>query len=859
MTDQQQQQQHLKSMSVHDLSTTSTTSTLGCWKQRTGAEKMLLVLLVSLFLGFGVAVAILVNTYLRLEERLLAVHGKPSIVTDDSIHHDLVASIATIPPFAVQEPEVCVSVECIEVAARILTSLDDTFDPCEDMSRFACGGWTRRTMETPNSKDVVMILEDLQLKVDHRLKLVLESPSRDSDLKSYAKVRRYFRSCMAENQDSARLASVGRIVQELGPLRPPSATNGSQPEGLDLTELLERIIQYNGAPLFDLGVQVDDRNASRYVINVALPRQSAIMPQFYSNLPHDLLDLVDVNWRESAAGASEGRSRQRRHYPDFFDESTDETGEMPFVDDPALFSAEALGLFQGNGSFLTSIQQISRDQKTVAALRLLRDIGAFRSFSEEEYKSEEASLRRFMNFVDRLTPSDREKKIRQQTTRILNYYTVPQLDQQFDFVNWTAILGRTVGHGVVIDDVVVHYPEILQQIHQMIKATQDKRTVHNAVIVLTVRDLLLELFKPAPGIEKWQFCLQATKGGFGDVLSGIYVRQFSQLKLDTFKSKAQDIFLDLKESIVETIQQSDWLDPISRRRAVRKAKRLQSNLVSPDMFFNTTYLEEVVAEVNIDEAEDFVNSTWRMFGLFRRDFFQLFRKPVDPVTVTWQMLAYPIMANAFYLQHFNSMVLPLALLDDPLFSMETPRYLSLGTLGFIIAHEIMHGFDNSGVEFDENGVRNDILSADSQQIFRQKMDCVASQYSNTFRTEFSHNGSSVVLHVDGLLTLNENVADLGAIKAIVKTHEKWMRRNPVAAARLPGIKYNEQQLMLINAAQAYCAVINPQAYALILGMDEHAPPHDRVNGFMMNLPEYGRIFNCPAGSRLNPVAKCSVW
>ena len=124
------------------------------------------------------------------------------------------------------------------------------------------------------------------------------------------------------------------------------------------------------------------------------------------------------------------------------------------------------------------------------------------------------------------------------------------------------------------------------------------RTVHNAVIVLTVRDLLLELFKPAPGIEKWQFCLQATKGGFGDVLSGIYVRQFSQLKLDTFKSKAQDIFLDLKESIVETIQQSDWLDPISRRRAVRKAKRLQSNLVSPDMFFNTTYLEEVVAEVS---------------------------------------------------------------------------------------------------------------------------------------------------------------------------------------------------------------------------------------------------------------------
>ncbi|KZS13395.1 Endothelin-converting enzyme [Daphnia magna] len=138
------------------------------------------------------------------------------------------------------------------------------------------------------------------------------------------------------------------------------------------------------------------------------------------------------------------------------------------------------------------------------------------------------------------------------------------------------------------------------------------------------------------------------------------------------------------------------------------------------------------------------------------------------------------------------------------------------------------------------------------------MKCVSNQFSNAFRTEYSINGTSIVLKVDGELTLNENVADLGAIKAIVATQTRMAReRGP--APNLPGLNYTHEQIMLINAAQAYCALITPQAYALILGMDEHAPPHDRVNGFMMNLPDYGRIFNCPAGTRLNPKSKCSVW
>lgn len=101
-----------------------------------------------------------------------------------------------------------------------------------------------------------------------------------------------------------------------------------------------------------------------------------------------------------------------------------------------------------------------------------------------------------------------------------------------------------------------------------------------------------------------------------------------------------------------------------------------------------------------------------------------------------------------YLKQFNfKIVLPLGLLHDPLFSLDTPNYLGLGTLGFIVAHEIMHGFDNSGVEFDEDGVRRHLLSPTSQRLFQQKMTCVSNQFSNAFRTEYSINGTSIVLKV----------------------------------------------------------------------------------------------------------------
>lgn len=174
--------------------------------------------------------------------------------------------------------------------------------------------------------------------------VMLEAPPMPSDLKSYRKVRSYFASCMAEGDDLVRHRSgifkfsssdfmvlirqftVKKVIEELDIIASPSEWNQST---WNLTDLLARMIQVNAAPLFDIAVQVDDRNTSRYVLNLALPRQSAILPQFFASVPKDLLHLV-----------SEKRDAKRRVKRQFnFGEFGDHQ-ELP--SDGALL--EALGL-----------------------------------------------------------------------------------------------------------------------------------------------------------------------------------------------------------------------------------------------------------------------------------------------------------------------------------------------------------------------------------------------------------------------------------------------------------------------------------------------------------------------------------
>lgn len=167
----------------------------------------------------------------------------------------------------------------------------------------------------------------------------------------------------------------------------------------------------------------------------------------------------------------------------------------------------------------------------------MKDSGSFDAFTPEEFKADQSTIMQVMNSVDKLAPSDRDRKLSQQSTQILNYLTVQDLQTRFGFVNWLPLLRQVMDANIrPEDEVVVHYPDILQQIQTIVNIS-DKRILYNAILMLVVRDLLLELYKAPPGVEKWSFCLQAAKGGFGEIMSGLYLQQFSPDQLENHRVK----------------------------------------------------------------------------------------------------------------------------------------------------------------------------------------------------------------------------------------------------------------------------------------------------------------------------------
>ena len=132
---------------------------------------------------------------------------------------------------------------------------------------------------------------------------------------------------------------------------------------------------------------------------------------------------------------------------------------------------------------------------------------------------------------------------------MLFHSTVPCIHTQ---VNWPALLRQIFGKSIPSNTtVVVHYPEILQQVQAIINVTEP-RVVHNTLLMLVVRDLALELFKVPPGLDKWSFCIQAVKGGFGELLSGIYLQYFTKATLENYRKKVHTVHLVLKDRKVFT-------------------------------------------------------------------------------------------------------------------------------------------------------------------------------------------------------------------------------------------------------------------------------------------------------------------
>ncbi|XP_032368901.1 membrane metallo-endopeptidase-like 1 [Etheostoma spectabile] len=258
-------------------------------------------------------------------------------------------------------------------------------------------------------------------------------------------------------------------------------------------------------------------------------------------------------------------------------------------------------------------------------------------------------------------------------------------------------------------------------------------------------------------------------------------------------------------------------------------------------------LDQEYAHLNFSEEHYFENILENLKSEAHKSLKKL-REPVDPDL--WIIGA--AVVNAFYSPNRNQIVFPAGILQPPFFSKHQHQALNFGGIGMVIGHEITHGFDDNGRNFDKDGNMLNWWSNYSAEHFKEQSQCMVQQYGN-FNWKLAGGQN-----VSGISTLGENIADNGGVHQAYKAYLKWVEMEG-EEPRLPGLDMDYKQLFFLNFAQVWCGAYRPEYASQSIKTDSHSPLEYRVLGSLQNFEAFSEAFQCQKGSRMNPELKCRVW
>lgn len=214
--------------------------------------------------------------------------------------------------------------------------------------------------------------------------------------------------------------------------------------------------------------------------------------------------------------------------------------------------------------------------------------------------------------------------------------------------------------------------------------------------------------------------------------------------------------------------------------------------------------------------------------------------------------------NAYHTWNQNKLAISAGLMQGVFYGYGRQKYLNYGAVGALAAHEFIHGFDIVGRRYSSHGNLENWWNMNTTKAFYQKAECFLNQYN---RQQFHGH------LIDGSFTLAENIADNGGINLAYKAYRKYVEdhydSNIMSSLtfepKLPGLDYTGNQLFWISFARVWCLNARTDHLNVSLFADPHSPNPIRTNVALSNSPDFAQDWNCPAGSPMNPVDKCSLW
>jgi putative endopeptidase len=330
---------------------------------------------------------------------------------------------------------------------------------------------------------------------------------------------------------------------------------------------------------------------------------------------------------------------------------------------------------------------------------------------------------------------------------------------------------------------------------------------------------------------RWRRCVSSTDDALGELLGQQYVKE----KFDAdSKREAKALIQGIRGAMKTELGGLPWMDAPTRTAAVDKLTRMNDKVGYPDRWRSYDF------EVGADYAANALTAD--AFDLART--LKKVGKPVD--RGEWQMS--PPTVNAYYDPSLNEMVFPAGILQAPFFDKHFIPAVNYGSTGAVMGHELTHGFDDEGSQFDGSGNLRNWWSDATGKLFKEQTKCVINQYS-------SYEAVPGV-HVNGELTAGENIADIGGLALAYSAYRSVRKdaRDPVTSGG-----YTEDQLFFLAYGQSWCSKIRPEVLELMAKTNPHSPPRFRVDGVVADVPAFAQAFSCKASTPMRPAKACGVW
>ncbi|CAJ0606368.1 unnamed protein product [Cylicocyclus nassatus] len=684
------------------------------------------------------------------------------------------------------------------VASEMLTkSINFSVDPCEDFFEFTCGNWIANH-PIPKHKTSYSQFGMLSDKVQEQMRDIFESNEMFGS-KSMNALKAIYKRCM--DKDELNRIGARRFVENVKSYGVWPILEGDEKwkvENFDLTSLLIHVSQIRGVDVFvSYYVTLDNKNVSRRLIE---------------------FDQGDLILGESSRDYYLDRAKHGKK-----------------IEALKKYLVKKVELFQKDANLPTNRTKIERDIDEMIAL---------------ETKIAEILI------------ADEDRR---NYTELYNIRRLSDMQKLMPLVDWSRFffaVAPFASHQYLNSNPEILIVEIdyLRRISELLRST-DPRVITNYVFMRyssswtgemgeTYEDIAQEFHKVMYGKQqkapRWKDCTSHTMHRMQYATGAIYVRKaFDQES----KNVTLEMIDDLQEVFRGILSTNNWMDDQTRATALDKANQMLRQIAYPDFILDDEKLDEHYDGLDVRDTDSYSEmlekvARWGIEYSFRR-----LTKPVDRTEYNFNSAV----VNAYYSSTSNSIKFPAAILQAPFFHHTFPRALNYGGIGAVIGHEITHGFDDQGRQFDAIGNLREWWDAEVKKKFEDRAQCIIKQYG---KIEVPGTG----LKINGKLTQGENIADNGGVKQAYRAYKAYLQKHGGEEERIRGLEqYNNEQMFFLGYATVWCGHSTNDALINLILTDPHAPQRYRVNQVLANQPEFAAAFRCEVGSPMNPTERCSVW